>query len=373
MAASIWALSENKDWDYLRYEFDWVKRMDGIQQDKKYHAEGDVAIHTQMVLHELINHIEYKKLSEQEQEILWAAALLHDVEKYSTTVFEEDGSITSKGHAKKGALTARQILYRDINTPFKIREQIVALVRYHGLPIWIHDKEDAVKSLIKASLEVNTKLLSLLARADMLGRICDDQEDMLFNIDYFDDLCRQYNCWDNEFTFETEETKMHFFLKENADLYYIPYNNPEFEVILMSGLPGAGKDTFIKKNYPNYPIVSIDDIRLANKVKPTDKTGNGQAIQEAKETAKIYLRKKQNFVWNATNVTKQMREQLIDLFITYKARVNLVYIEVPYSKLSNQNKSREAIVPSKVIEKLIDKLEVPRKWEAHNLNYIVYE
>ncbi|MCZ5895912.1 poly(A) polymerase, partial [Escherichia coli] len=77
----------------------------------------------------------------QQQEVLWAAALLHDVEKRSTTV-QENGRIQSPGHARRGELTARQILWRDIPTPFVLREQIVALVRLHGLPLWLLERPE---------------------------------------------------------------------------------------------------------------------------------------------------------------------------------------------------------------------------------------
>jgi hypothetical protein len=107
-------------------------------------------------------------INRQDQEILWAAALLHDVEKRSTTVTEPDGSITSAGHARKGEMTARQILYKDIPTPFYIRGQIAKLVRFHGLPLWLFERTNPVKALISASLQVNIQHLALLARADML-------------------------------------------------------------------------------------------------------------------------------------------------------------------------------------------------------------
>jgi len=42
------------------------------------------------------------------------------------------------------------------------------------------------------------------------------------------------------------------------------------------------------------------------------------------------MRKKQNFVWNATNITAQLRGQLIDLFTSYGGRVKVVYVEVTY-------------------------------------------
>lgn len=105
----MWKLAENKDWSLLEQEFDWVRDMKGVLQDKVHHAEGDVAIHTCMVLGALEQMEEYQELPVQDQNMLWASALLHDVEKRSTTVMEADRSITSKGHAKKGALTARNI------------------------------------------------------------------------------------------------------------------------------------------------------------------------------------------------------------------------------------------------------------------------
>ncbi|WP_175635200.1 AAA family ATPase [Pedobacter ghigonis] len=365
----MWTFSENKNWEYLEMQFDWVKRMNGVEQDKRYHAEGDVAIHTQMVLAALQNEAGFKALPPQEQEILWAAALLHDVEKYSTTVFEPDGSITSNGHARKGAQFARKLLYLDGRVPFAIREQIVGLVRYHGFPIWLFEKPDPLKALVKVSMEVNTQWLALLARADMLGRICIDQEDMLYRIACFEEFCKEHQCWGQARQFVSAEAKIHYLQHEDSYLDYVPFEQPLAEVVLMSGLPGAGKDTFIKQHFGDWPVISLDAIRVKWGIKATDKAGNGRVIQEAKEQARVYLRKQQPFVWNATNITAQMRVQLIELFNTYKAKVRLVYIEVPHQLLSQQNKNRDAMVPAAVLEKLVHKLEVPAPWEAHEVVY----
>ncbi|AYL96485.1 HD domain-containing protein [Mucilaginibacter celer] len=367
----MWTITENKTWAYLETRFDWVKRMEDVPQDAIYHAEGNVAIHTQMVLDALLTEPSYKQLPTQQQEILWAAALLHDVEKYSTTVIEPDGRITSNGHARKGAMTARQILYRDIPTPLAIREQVVGLVRYHGLPLWIFEKPDPVKALIMAGMEVNTQWLALLARADVLGRICDDQDDMLYKVDCFEAFCREQNCWGNAHNFETNEAKMYYMQREDTYPDYVPFEQPVFEVILMSGLPGAGKNTYIKKYYPDMPVVSLDDIRIARGISPTYKSGNGMVIQEAKEQARIFLRKQQGFIWNATNISRQMRMQLVELFTTYKASVKIIYVEVPYADLLKQNRNREAAIPDAALEKLTDKLEVPALWEAHEVLYSV--
>ena len=365
----MWTLSENKEWNHLEQKFDWIKRMSDVPQDQIYHAEGNVAVHTQMVIEALQQDEVYLELNVQEQEILWAAALLHDVEKFSTTVLETDGRITSHGHARKGALKARQILYRDEPTPFELREQIVGLVLHHGLPLWVFEKPDPVKALVTASLEVNTKLLALLARADAIGRICTDQQELLYKIDCFEALCQEYDCWGKPRTFLSDEAKFYYFQHEDTYLDYVPFEQETFQVVLMSGLPGAGKDTYVKKHYADVPVVSPDAIREERGIKPTDKTGNGQVIQQAKEMARGYLRKGQPFVWNATNITRQMRQQLIDLFSTYKASVKIVYLEVPFKQLHTQNKAREAQVPSAVIDKMIDKLEVPALHEACIVEY----
>ncbi len=365
----MWSFSKNKQWAELEKRFDWVYRMKGVPQDPRYHAEGDVAIHTQMVLEALQNEPAFKQLSAQDQEILWAAALLHDVEKYSTTIHENDGSITSKGHARKGAQFARQLLYVNEPAPFAIREQIVGLVKYHGLPIWLFEKPDPLKAMVKASMEVNLQWLCLLAKADMLGRICEDQEEMLYRIDCFEEYCKEKECWGSHRQFESDQAQMYYMTNDDAYLDYVPFETPTAEVILMCGLPGAGKDTHVKKHYKDWPIISLDDLRVKRGILPTDKSGNGRIIQEAKEQARVYLRKKESFVWNATNTTSQMRMQLIDLFLTYKAKISIVYIEVPYQCLHDQNKNREGVVPVPVLNKLIRKLEIPALWEAHKVVY----
>jgi putative nucleotidyltransferase with HDIG domain len=142
---SMWKIIENYQWDTIKQRFEWIRDMQNVPQDPIFHAEGDVETHTRMVLEALLELEEFKALQEQDQHLLIAAALLHDVEKRSTTVTESDGRITSKGHARKGKLTSRRILYLDVPTPFQIREQIVKLVRYHGLPLWVFEKEDPRK------------------------------------------------------------------------------------------------------------------------------------------------------------------------------------------------------------------------------------
>ncbi len=367
----MWRLTENKNWEALKNRFDWVKDMEGVPQDAIHHAEGDVETHTKMVIEAMLQLPDYQELDEQNQEILWTAALMHDIEKRSTTVVEVDGRITSAGHAKKGEKTVRTLFYEELSAPFEIREQIAKLVRYHGLPLWIFEKPNPQKALLAASLEVDTRLLIILAKADVLGRICADQKELLYKIELFKAFCEEQGVFGKPKDFASNLAKFNYFQKESESPDYVPFEGDFFEVIMLAGLPGTGKDTYLKKHHKELSVISLDDIRRKNGISPTDKSGNGRVIQMAKEMAREFLRKKQSFVWNATNTTKQMREQLIGLFASYGARIKVVYLEVPYKTLLNQNRNREHIVPEAVLSKLMRNLEVPAASEAHEVVWIV--
>jgi phosphoribosylformylglycinamidine (FGAM) synthase-like amidotransferase family enzyme len=58
----MWTLTNNKDWKNLEEQFDFVSDMKGVLQDPIHHAEGDVAVHTQMVLQALEKLEQYRQL-----------------------------------------------------------------------------------------------------------------------------------------------------------------------------------------------------------------------------------------------------------------------------------------------------------------------
>ena len=61
-----------------------------------------------------------------------------------------------------------------------------------------------------------------------------------------------------------------FFRQREPNLYYVPHEDFACDVTIMSGLPGSGKDTWLARNRPDLPVVSLDDIRGELGVEPTD-------------------------------------------------------------------------------------------------------
>lgn len=138
-------------------------------------------------------------------------------------------------------------------------------------------------------------------------------------------------------------------------------------MILLSGLPGSGKNTWAANHVPHLPTICLDDIRRELKISPQD--NQGKVLQAAKEQAKKFLRAKQSFVWNATNLIRLRRRALVDLFTTYQARVKIIYLETPYQDLLERNRTREESIPTQILERFIDRMEIPERTEAHEVVY----
>ncbi|MDQ2716181.1 MAG: AAA family ATPase [Chloroflexota bacterium] len=367
-AQTHWAI----DWESMQARFAWIAAMAGVPQEAQYHAEGNVLIHTRMVVEALVALDEWRALPPGERAIMFAAALLHDIAKPACTKIEEDGRITSKNHARAGEKVARQLLWQGHDfaepVPFPCREYIARLVRFHGLPLWFLDKPDAARAVIAASHVVRLDRVALLAEADVRGRICQDRDELLARIALFREFCKELGCYDRTRQFPTSHSRFVYFRSENASPDYQAYDDTQFEVVMMSGLPGAGKDHWLKNHLPGWPVISLDQIRRELKIAPTN--AQGHVVQTAKERARALLRQHRSFAWNATNATKTMRRQLIDLFAAYHARIRIVYIDAPFAVLTGQNTARQESVPQEVIVRLMRKLNVPDLTEAHEVEWV---
>ena len=180
-------------------------------------------------------------------------------------------------------------------------------------------------------------------------------------------LAEEAECYDNPYKFRDAYTKHAYLGGRNILPDQSLYDDTWGEIILMSGLPGTGKDRWIQENIPEYPMVSLDEIRKELNVKPTD--NQGTVIQEAQNRAKVYLRKHQPFVWNATDITKDTRQKQISLFERYGARVRIVYLETDWNVQLDRNSSRESEVPVTVIEKMLGKTVPPMPEEAMTVEW----
>lgn len=346
-------------------------------QSPAFHAEGDVFVHTVMACNALKLLPEYRDLTERQQHILFVAAILHDVGKIHTTRFV-DGDWHSPHHSLTGSNMVRKLLWKDYGLCghrelIEIREAICLFIRYHSLPpVAIERKNSrlllhrmAANSLLVPDFSI--RLLCMLCKADLLGRKCIDQEEVLEKIALCEELAKEEGCFDACYPFPSFHTQRSFLSGREVWKDQLLYDDSSSEVVLMCGLPGTGKDSWIQKNNTELPTVSLDNIRRANKISP--KAEQGMVVNLAREQAKEYLRKRQSFVWNATNISPQIRESLVNLFEAYHARVRIVYLETYWQTLYERNHSREEVVPQAVIEDMLGKIVLPEAFEARTVEW----
>ena len=136
----------------------------------------------------------------------------------------------------------------------------------------------------------------------------------------------------------------------------------------MSGLPAAGKDTWLRASLPDWPVVSLDQIRVDLDVEPED--AQGPVVERARELARQHLREARSFALNATLVTRDLRKRWIDLCADYHARVRIVHVEAPLARLLERNRNRQERGPEPVIDKLIERWEPPELTEAHDVSRV---
>ena len=370
----------NIDWNLIENELlhPFVKNMKETMQEAKWHGEGDVWTHTKMVCEELIKLNEYQELPKAMKLVVFLAALFHDIAKPVCTKII-DGEIRSFKHPATGALITRNYLWKELGLSGKkeyqeFREAISLLVRYHSEPTYLDYEDNKEKLVIKLSLNsnltkyFNNKLLALLATSDIKGRISDTNEEKLSVVEEFKQLAINLNCYENSFKFNNTHTKIKYLENDNVWYQDSLYDSTWGEVILICGLPGTGKDTYIKKHYPNHKIISLDDIREKYKIKPTE--NQGEVYNIAKDEAKSYLRQHISFVWNATNITKMIRDKQIKLFHEYGARVKVIFLETEYQEMLKRNNNRKRYVSEKVINDMLEKLEIIEDFEAEIVEWI---
>lgn len=352
-------------------------QMAATPQNPVYHAEGDVLTHTRLACEALAGLEQFRRLDENRRQAVFLAALLHDVGKVSCTRLE-DGKWTSPYHAATGAAMARELLWLDYGwcgDPHwqSLRETVCALIRYHSLPPHAVYEKNGPRRLLQAAAngellrDFSIELLCLLAKADILGRVCGDQAEQLEAVELCSALAEEQGCLTGPRAFPSRHTAFSYFSGKLDQPDYELYDDTWGEVIVMCGLPGTGKDTWIGSHYPELPVVSLDAIRAESGIPPVGP--QKRVADEARERAKVLLRQRRSFVWNATNITADLRRRQVELFTGYRASVRVVYLETGWEEEQRRNADRAAAVPVDTILRMLARLTPPEPSEAHRVEW----
>ena len=152
--------------------FPQIASLSNVPQEPEWHPEGDVFVHTGLVIDRAREQIE--DLPYARQVTVMLAALAHDFGKPRTTEFIE-GRWRSRGHEEAGVgPTIRFLESLNIHTldGYDVRGQVIALVREHLKPGEFYKKREEVGdgAFRRLARRCELDLLYRVAKADSLGR-----------------------------------------------------------------------------------------------------------------------------------------------------------------------------------------------------------
>jgi tRNA nucleotidyltransferase (CCA-adding enzyme) len=152
--------------------FPELKALVGCEQEPEWHPEGDVWVHTLMVIDEARQRID--DLDRADRIAVMLAAVTHDFGKPATTAFL-DGRIRSHNHEEEGVAPASAFLDRlNIHSidGKDVRRQVLGLTAHHLKPGMLfkvrHELTDG--AFRRLAQRVDLELLARVAKSDCLGR-----------------------------------------------------------------------------------------------------------------------------------------------------------------------------------------------------------
>ena len=152
--------------------FPELKALVGCPQEPEWHPEGDVWIHTLMVIDQARTRIDH--LDRPRQIAVMLGAVCHDLGKPPTTAFL-DGRIRSIDHEQAGVAPATAVLDRlNVHTigGFDVRKQVLGITAHHLKPGMFGMSKTPVSdgAFRRLAQKVDLELLALVAKADCTGR-----------------------------------------------------------------------------------------------------------------------------------------------------------------------------------------------------------
>ena len=154
------------------------------------------------------------------------------------------------------------------------------------------------------------------------------------------------------------------------DLITEKYENDRPELVVMVGLPGVGKSTVIKRDYPNYTIVSSDDIieKYAEKEGRTyDEVFQkyiGQATSEMKSNFRRAIQNNENIVWDQTNLSKKKRDGILNQVPQHYRKIAVVFNVSDTTRYERMGQRHGKSIPAHVIQSMEKAYQAPSRDEG---------
>lgn len=356
-----------------------VQRLKDTPQNPRYHAEGNVYNHTQLVLDHYFQYAEKNELSQSEKVIYYWAAVLHDLGKIEVTRWEW-GRWRASGHEEAGVSIARDILMGRPEVSEAERKAILSLVRWHHIPLRWGLQQRKLEDYILLGTQVDIEQVGLFGTFDLKGRECEDKDKVLNLASQFQqeivpqvqealgtyqELQIRYKSLDTRqqdalwTAFSNRESKLiQQLLKIN-----LPKREEKIpQVIMTIGTPRSGKSHYIEEQYPHYH-------RLESTIFENNKIST-QKLDLFKTEISSHLDKKSFLALDGSHLEVNLRQNLANHIRSEGARLQYIFFERSFAQLKVQNRLSANPLEERILQAAHKELHLPHPWEAHGIQFV---
>lgn len=365
-------------------QFPEFVELENTPQSAKWHSEGNVLIHTNMVMEKALALA--KTLPNQDDGVsVYLGGLLHDFGKPEATVVGPDGKCPAHGHESVGVWKAREFLRKNFPMfGYARREWILSLVEYHGHPKRMAKDLSDDNRFKQLSLEVNTEQVYYVEVADFTGRIGESADTALEYLEQFKQRCIDLKIWDayyelpdsrklSQFAYNLARWKVLFGNMKENDPHKLAQCSEKmdkgtpFELMILVGAPGSGKTTHVQKLYPHVNHISMDEERLRLCGTMMDMSRNQEAYDICFKKLQDAMKARVNTIWDATSVSRKLRKRLIETARLHGGRVSIVVFDLPLDVVLARNAGRDRIVPPEIVTDYYKRIQSPKPYEYDRL------
>lgn len=382
--------------DGLAEAFPLIEKMAETPQDPEWHAEGNVRIHTELVIEELYGVLENEgaDLDASGRLSLILGAALHDIGKTLTTREEERERrmrIVSPRHTERGrSFCAPRMPILGLSG--SETKAVLSVIGRHHAPKSLVMRDAPPSAWFRLSRSIEPRLIYLFELADIRGRrLAGGDDSEAFDIlELYREGAKEAGVWRNSDPYAEWRDRIleqvpvpavsyvlneairdfeagRIFTPEEAVARTFEHRDEHAEVVVTCAPSGSGKSTWVERNCSDFVRVSLDEIREKLTGNRADQSRNGEVMQLAKEQLRVGLRAKKRIVWDATTIRADGRSMVVDLAHDYHAATRIVAFACPPELILERNRNRQNSVRANVLQRQLDRLQWPEIWEAHEV------
>lgn len=359
--------------------------MSQTPQNPRYHAEGNVWNHTLMVLEEFHRLANREALSREDHEVLYWAALLHDIGKPRVTTWKNNRWV-AHGHEKAGVSLARNILLQHPEISAFQRTRILDLVRWHHVPLRYGLQQVDLSAYKYIATRTDLRLLAIFGLMDTRGRICERKEEVVQLVSDF--LYQIVPRIEGEMgTFDEIQTRFQQASPHTKNLLWVALQQRDFASIarymgggappestlvprcyLTIGAPRSGKTDYVKRHFAQCSYFNLSSMEPV--VPAPEDPHPSFDLRALEDFLQRQFSQGLDVVVDGRNLQAAWREKIANLVRSFHAEVHYLFFDRSLDAILANNEREDHRLPEQEVTTAFDHLIMPHPWEAHALQLV---